>query len=163
MKTEVKWGIIFAVMSVAWLTLEYLLGFHTTKKESHALFTNFFAIPAIAIMAMGILAKKKELGGVISFKQALISGLIISAIVAVLSPIGSYIFHSFINPNYFTDFKEYAISQGMMKPADAEAYFNFNNYALMGAVAALGMGAITSLVVAAIVRNDHKQPAAVSA
>ncbi|MES2766969.1 MAG: DUF4199 domain-containing protein [Bacteroidota bacterium] len=163
MKTEIKWGIIFAVMSLAWLVLEYALGFHTTKKDSHAMFTNFFAIPAIAIMAMGILAKKKELGGVISFKQALVSGLIISTIVAVLNPVGAFIFHNFINPNFFTDFTQYTVLKGLMTQEKAEMYFNFGNYAMMGAVAALVMGAVTSLVVALIVRNDHKQPAVVSA
>jgi hypothetical protein len=44
----------------------------------------------------------------------------------------------------------------------AEMYFSFSNYAMMGAVAALVMGAITSLVVALIVRNNHKQTVAVN-
>jgi len=111
---------------------------------------------------MGILAKKKELGGVISFKQAFMSGLIISVIVAVLSPVGAYIFHNFINPNFFTDFTQYAVSKGLMTQDKAEMYFSFSNYAMMGAVAALVMGAITSLVVALIVRNNHKQTVAVN-
>ena len=53
-KIEIKWGVIFVIMSLGWMLLERLAGLHGEHIDKHALYTNFIAIPAIAVYIFGI-------------------------------------------------------------------------------------------------------------
>jgi hypothetical protein len=144
MKSELKYALIFSAMQLIWLLLEFRSGLQTTYKDLHPIISMFVAIPSIIIMVMGITAKKKELGGEITFKQAFLAGVLISFIVAMLSPLVILIFSKSINPNFFTDFQN--LEQAMQ-------YFNLSSYMLQGAMGAMLMGTVTSAVVAAVVKN----------
>ena len=147
---EIKWGFIFTAVSLAWALLEKLLGFHDSRIESHALFTNVFFIPAVAVYWFALREKKQRLGGSITFRQAFMSGLIISIIVALLTPLQQVIVHRVISPEYFNTVKGYAVSHGQMTAAEADAYFNLKNYIVQSAIFAPIAGIITTLVIAFI-------------
>lgn len=59
-RIEIKWGAIFALMSLLWMVLERIVGLHDEHIELHATYTNFVAIPAIAIYVLGLLEKGKN-------------------------------------------------------------------------------------------------------
>ncbi|CAN5621014.1 hypothetical protein BH11BAC2_BH11BAC2_23540 [soil metagenome] len=153
MKTEIKWGIIFSLVSLVWVTMEFYLGYHTTKIEQHPTFTMFFILPAILMMTAGIREKKSELGGVISYKEAFLSGIIISIVVAILSPLVQVIFSNFINPNFYQTFIDYAVSHGKATKSEAEAYFNLKSYTIQSVIGAIVMGMITSAIAALFIRT----------
>ena len=50
LKLELKWAIIFVIMSLAWMVLEKLCGLHGKYIDYHLYLTNLFAIPAIWVM-----------------------------------------------------------------------------------------------------------------
>ncbi len=85
---EIKWAIIFSVVGLLWMVLEKLTGLHGKYIDYHLYLTNLFAIPAIIVMVMALKDKKKNFyNGQMSYKQGLISGTILSIIIAVLSPL----------------------------------------------------------------------------
>jgi hypothetical protein len=59
-KIEIKWAIIFSVMTLLWMLLEKLAGLHSTYIDYHLYLTNLFAIPAIWIMVLALKDKKKN-------------------------------------------------------------------------------------------------------
>ena len=153
-KIEIKWAVIFALMMLAWMALEKSLGYHDEKIADHPTFTYFVAIPSIAIYIFALLDKKKNFYyGLMNYKQGFISGVIISVIVAILSPFTQYITIEFITPEYFSNVIEYAVSQGKMTQEEAEGYFNLKSYLVQSVIGALVIGIVTSAFVAIFVKS----------
>ena len=152
-RLEIKWGIFFTLAAILWMTFEKLMGWHGENIAQHAKLTNLFSIVAVAIYLFALRDKKRQLGGTMTWKEGFISGAIISVIVAILSPFAQYLTNFVISPEYFPNAIEYAVSSGNATEEEAEAFFNFKNYAMMGSVGALVMGLITAAVVAFFVRS----------
>lgn len=156
-KIEIKWALIFCVTMLAWMYFEKTMGWHDEKIADHATYTNFFAIPAILIYVLALLDKKKNFySGAMTYKQAFLSGLILTVIVTVLSPLAQYITTTMITPEYFPNVINYAVSSGQMTQEDAEAYFNLKSYLVQSVIGALVMGIVTSLIVAVFVKSKAK-------
>jgi hypothetical protein len=153
-KTEIKWALIFTGMMLIWMLLEKLTGLHDQHIDKHPIFTNFVAIPAITIYVLALLDKRKtDYKGVLSYKQGVVSGLILTAIVTILTPFTQYVTSTFITPNYFANVIKYSVETGKMAQKDAETYFNLNSYMIQATIGALIMGVVTTLIVAIFVRK----------
>ena len=154
-KTEIKWALIFAGTTLAWMLLERLSGLHSTHIDKHMIYTNFFAVAAIAVYVFALLDKRKtDYNGSMSYKDGLVSGLIITAIVTILSPLTQLIISTVIAPDYFANIIEYSVSEGMMTREAAEDYFNLKNYIYQSLIAAPVMGVLTTAVVAFFTRKN---------
>jgi hypothetical protein len=154
-KTEIKWALIFIVTALVWIMLERIAGLHDTHIDKHAVYTNFFAIPAIAVYVFALLDKRKsDYGGVMNYKQGFLSGLIITAIVTVLSPLTQLITSTFITPDYFSNIIDYSVQQGEMTRQAAEDYFNMKSYIIHGLIGAPVMGVMTTAVVAFFTKKE---------
>ncbi len=151
---EIKWGIIFSIVSLAWMFLEKGLGWHDENIAQHAIYTNFFAIVAIVLYVFALLDKKKNFyNGRMTWSQGFISGIVISIVVAILSPIGQYITHEFITPDYFDNVIEYSVKNEIYTREAAEEYFNLTSYIIQSFFFALVVGVVTSAIVAYFVRT----------
>lgn len=146
---EIKWGVLFAVMNLLWMMLEKSMGLHDEFIEKHANYTNLVAIPAIILYVIALLDKRKnDYNGVMTFKQGFISGLIITLVVTLLSPLTQYITSMYITPEYFNNVINYTVENGMLTKEAAEKQFNLNSYIIQGLLFAPVMGIATSLIVA---------------
>lgn len=151
---EIKWAVIFTVMSLAWMAFEKMMGWHDQHIDKHATYTNFVAIPAIAVYVLALLDKRKNhYGGHMSYAQGFMSGLVITAIVTLLSPLTQYITSTVITPEYFPNAIKHAVSTGSMTQEAAEEYFSLKNYIIQGLIGAPVMGVITTLIVAIFTRK----------
>jgi len=151
---EIKWAIIFVVMTLVWMVFEKLSGFHSTKIDQHYLITNFIAIPAIAIYVFALLDKRKNFyGGIMNYSQGFISGVFITLIVTVLSPLTQTITSLVITPEFFPNMITFAVENGKMSQVEAEEYFNLNSYIIQGLIGAPVMGLITTAIVAIFTRK----------
>jgi hypothetical protein len=152
---EIKWAFIFIAMSLLWMVLEKLAGLHSTHIDKQMYLTNLFAIPAIAAYVFALRDKKKNYyNGQMTYLQGLYSGLIISLIVTVFSPLTQWITSEVITPEYFPNVIEYSISTGYHATREeAEAFFSLDNYIKQSVMGAAMMGAITSAVVAFFVKT----------
>jgi hypothetical protein len=153
-KTELIWAFRFTAMMLLWMVLEKMAGLHDQHIDKHPVFTNFVAIPAITIYVLALLDKRKtDYQGVMNYKQGVLSGLIITAIVTILTPFTQYVTSTFITPNYFANVIKYSVETGKMTQKDAESYFNLNSYMIQATIGALIMGVVTTLIVAIFVRK----------
>jgi hypothetical protein len=154
---EIKWGILFSVMSLLWMMLEKAVGLHDEYIDKHAVYTNLVAIPAILLYFIALADKRKNhLMGFITFRQGFISGLFITLVVTILAPLTQWITFAWITPDYFNNVTRYVVEQGKMSQADAEAYFSMKNYIIQGLLFTPVMGIITSLIAALVMQKKKK-------
>lgn len=147
-KIEIKWAFIFSGMVLIWMLLEKLSGLHDQYIDYHLYLTNLFAIPAIWVMVLALKDKKtNHYSCNISYKQGLVSGIILSVFIGLLSPITQWITSYIISPEYFPNVIKRSVEIGYFKTkAEAEANFNYINYAKQGAIGAILMGILTSAI-----------------
>jgi hypothetical protein len=148
-RIEFKWAMIFVAMMLLWMVMERLAGFHDTHTDKHAIVTNLIAIPAIAIYVLALLDKRKNFyGGYMSYKQGFISGLIITLIVTLFTPLIQFVTSTIITPDFFKNMIEYSVSEGKMEQGEAEDFFTLRSYMIQASIGAPFMGLITTVVVA---------------
>lgn len=152
---ELKWALAFAGMSLVWMALERMVGLHDTHIDKHAVYTNLIAIPAITIYVLALLDKRKNYyGGKMTYMEGFVSGMVVTLIVTVLSPLTQIITSLVITPYYFDNAIQYAVSNGKSTPAAAQDYFNLKSYIIQGLIGAPIMGLITTAIVAFFTKNS---------
>ncbi|RUO20826.1 DUF4199 domain-containing protein [Aliidiomarina iranensis] len=153
-KIEIKWGVIFTLAMLAWMLIERLVGLHSTHIAVHPIYTNIFAIIAIIIYVLALQQKRdQDFGGKMNWAQGFITGIYVTIVVAILSPLTQLIIHFVITPHFFTNAATHAVEMGHMSANDAALYFSLTNYLVQSFVGAAIMGIITSAVVALFVRK----------
>lgn len=151
---EIKWAFIFATMTLLWMIMERLVGLHSVHIDKHPIYTNFIAIPAIAIYITALLEKRRKFyNGIMTFKQGFVSGLIITAIVTLISPLTQIITAYIISPEYFPNVIKYSVEHNLMTQNAAENYFKLSSYILQGLIGAPIMGIVTSALAAFFARK----------
>jgi hypothetical protein len=153
-KIELIWGILFILIGLLWMIFEKAMGWHDVHIDKHATYSLFIAPIAIAVYVFALLDKKKSFyGGRMTYLQGFVTGLIITAIVVLFSPLSQYITSTYITPDFFKNVIAYSVSAGQMDQQAAEAYFNLKNYMMQSVIGAAVMGLITSAVVALFVKS----------
>ncbi|MEO2064677.1 MAG: DUF4199 domain-containing protein [Christiangramia sp.] len=151
---EIKWGIIFTIVALLWMFLEKQLGWHDELIAKQAIYTNFFGIIAIIVYVLAIRDKKKNFyQGDMTWTQGFISGMVVSVVVAILSPLAQYISLEVISTEYFPNVIDYAVENGKMTPENAEAYFNLKSYIIQSFFFSLVVGIVTSAIIALFLRS----------
>ncbi|HLT06459.1 MAG TPA: DUF4199 domain-containing protein, partial [Cyclobacteriaceae bacterium] len=83
-----------------------------------------------------------------------VSGIILSAFIALISPLTQWITSFVISPEYFPNVIKRSVELGYYKStAEAEAQFNYPNYAIQGAIGAFVMGTITTAIAMIFIRS----------
>lgn len=145
-------------MTLAWMLLEKFSGLHGKYIDYHMYLTNLFAIPAIWFMVLALKDKKKNFyNGNMSYKQGLISGIIVSAIIALMSPFTQWIISYVISPEYFPNVIKRSVEIGYYKTQEeAEANFNYKNYAISSTIFAFIFGVITTAIAMLFIRTKKQ-------
>lgn len=105
----IKYGIILGLIAVIYLLMLYLI-------DTQMMFGwwGLLLLPiAIAVLVIGGKERRKELGGAISFKEALKTCFMISVIYGVFYVLFEYLLYNVIDPNLTTMVKEYSIEQSV--------------------------------------------------
>lgn len=154
---EIKWAVLFSIMTLLWMVLEKLCGLHGKYIDYHLYLTNLFAIPAIWFMVLALRDKKKNFyAGQMSYKQGLISGIILSAFIALLSPITQWVISYIITPEYFPNVIKRSVEIGYYKTtAEAKANFNYKNYAINSTIFAFIFGVVTTAIAMIFIRTKN--------
>ena len=151
---EIKWGIIFFVVTLIWVFFEKIMGWHDELISKHAMYTNFFGIIAIGIYLLALYDKRKNFfKGKMSWQQGFISGIVLTIVITLLSPLAQYITSTIITPDYFNNMISYSVENGRMSRENAEAYFNLESYVIQAIFGALAVGVVTAAIVALILRK----------
>lgn len=155
LKIEIKWAFIFIGMMLLWMLLERIVGLHDQYIEYHPIYTNFVAIPSILIYVFALLDKRKNFYmGSMTYLQGFVTGLFITLIVTIFSPLSQFITSTVITPHYFENVIEYSVSNGLMTQENADGYFNLESYIIQATIGAPIMGIITSAIVAIFTKKS---------
>ena len=153
-KIEVKWSLIFIVAFLVWMGIENVAGLHTNHIDQHMYYTNIFGVVAIIVYTLALIDKRRNFyNGQMTWKQGFISGLIITVIVVLISPLTQLIVHKIIAPSYFKNAIEYGTSLGK-DPETLQGYFNLRSYILQSLFGTLSLGIVTSSLVALFVKRS---------
>lgn len=151
---EIKWGIGYSLLFLVWMIAENAIGLHDMYIEKQTIYGNLFAIIAISTYAIAIKNKKDAYyNGTITYKQGFLSGLVLSVVISVLSPIVQFITYSYITPHFFDNSIAYYIAHNIQTPEQAAAYFNLKSFTIQSSFGNLSLGVITATVVAYFIKN----------
>lgn len=146
---EIKWGLLFSIASLVWMIVENTVGLHDKYINKQVIYTNLFAIIAIVIYFLALKEKKQSIfNGNMTWREGFLSGVILSIVISILSPIVQYITYTLITPEFFINIIQYSVENKVQTQAQAEAYFSLKNYMLQGIFGGLSMGVFTSAIVA---------------
>lgn len=149
-KIEIKWSLLLTGSMLLWMVLERLAGLHDEHIDKHQYITILYLVVPVFLYVFALRDKRKNFyGGKMTYKQGFISGIVVTFIVTLLSPLTQWIISYVITPDYFENVIEYALESGYHKnSADAETQFNFENYAVQSTVGSAVTGLIITSVVA---------------
>ncbi|MFD1095209.1 DUF4199 domain-containing protein [Salegentibacter chungangensis] len=151
---EIKWGFIFIITNLLWAYFEKTMGWHNELIHKHPLYTNFFAFIAIGIYLLALAEKRKKIfNGIMSWQQGFVSGIVLTVVITILSPLSQYLINEVISPEYFNNIIAYSTEKGKMSRENAEAFFNLKSYILQGIFMALALGVVTSAFAAYILKR----------
>ncbi|WP_410877885.1 DUF4199 domain-containing protein [Myroides sp. DW712] len=155
--SEIKWGLIFSIVGVVWMLLEKMTGLHGKYIDYHLYLTNLFAIPAIGIFVLALQDKKKNFyDRDMTYSEGMLSGVVLSLVIAILSPLTQAITSFVITPEFFPNVIKRSVELGYYATEeDAASYFNYGNYARQGFLMSLMMGVVTTAIVMIFVRSKR--------
>lgn len=154
-RLEFKWAIRFLLAILAWMILEKYVGLHDVHIAKHAIYTNLFALVAITIYVLALIDKRNnDYEGKMSWKQGFTTGVTMTIIIALFSPLTQYISSTVISPDYFNNIIEFSVETKKMNREIAEGYFSLGSYMLQAFFGALTTGIVTSAIVALFVKKQ---------
>ncbi len=153
---EAMWAVYFIVLLLLWMIFEKAMGLHDVNIDKHESMSMFFALIAIGTYVFYMKAKRKQLGDDVNYMDLLFGGIAFSIGVAILTPLAQYIISEFITPDYFQNAINYTVENNKKTLEDAQAYFNLKNYIFQSTLFSLGMGIVTSAIVAIFFRKKIK-------
>ncbi len=153
---EIKWAIIFTSVLLLWMVLERVAGLHDQYIHLHSVYSNLFIVAAAAVYVFAFKARKKILGGEMSYRQAFTSGIIISLFVMMLTPLSQYIVSTIITPHYFENAIRYSVEKNYLTAEKAAEYFSLKNYIIQSTIFAPIAGIIISAIVALFFMTKKK-------
>jgi hypothetical protein len=149
-----KWAALHALMFLAWMTAERLLGFHDSRLQQQPVVGMLILLPSIALYALALLDLKRHYyAGRLSWRQGFLAGCQFTLFIVLLSPLTQWLTAAVISPDYFTNLTEFAVSSGNLTREQALQQFNLQYYVVSSVVAGLMMGVFFSAVIALFTRT----------
>jgi Na+/H+-dicarboxylate symporter len=160
-KIALKYGLISGVGVSAYVMLEYLLGFHTSRPEVGK-YSGFLAaiIPIIAVYLA--VSRRHALSG-LTFGRGLLTGVAVTLISAVVLTVFFLCYNRFINPGWQEHLLEWQKNRWLQEgqtPAEVAVEIERQRQATTGAAPYIGMflfspilGAVAGLISTAVVRR----------
>ena len=168
MNSEIRSGIAISVAGFLWLLLEFFLGLHTTRIDYQPFFTWLSVIIPITGLYWAIKAKRNRFyGGEITFIQAAKTGLIVTGVSSLTSPLLAWLYVSVVNPFYFSttithrkqmieELNLSSLEEKSIKINEAYQYFNVSTYLIQSFLTILIIGIVLTLIIAALIKkNKH--------
>lgn len=160
MKTELKWAIFHVILTMAWSLLGKGLGFHDANLAGGVIFNTLIIIPSVTLYALSIREKKmKYYKGQISYKQAFMSGLVLTLFVTIGGP--AYpVFTNMISPDFFDNSIRFVVTSHQMSEADAVKQFTLSSFIIQGIFGSILFGLVYSAVISLFLKSTSAKASA---
>jgi hypothetical protein len=107
MKTEFKYGVIFAVIVIVYTIVEHFLGLNTVRHDIGQYTRLGVILVSIIGVFAGITAKRNELGGNMTFGQGFKAGLVVAVVQTTITTLWFWFYGSVVNPQYLPTMLEF--------------------------------------------------------
>jgi len=155
MKTELKWAVVYVVMTMVWSLLGKGLGFHDANLAAGVIFNTLIIIPSVILYVLSMREKKiRYYGGQITYKQAFMSGLVLTLLVTILGPIYP-LFTNLISPDLFDNSIRFVVATNQMSEADAVKQFTLSSFIVQGIFGALVFGLVYAAIISIFLRSKN--------
>lgn len=152
---EFKWAIRFIFIYLAWAMGEKVAGVYTVHTEYFALSSVLFYLFAIIIYIAALREKKRKVfNDVIDFKQATVSGIYMTAFIAVLIPFAQIIIYKAIAPHFLSMQIEKSIAAGNTHAAEL---LSLQSIIVQTIFFMLSIGVVYSAIVAYFLQTKNKK------
>jgi len=168
MNSEIRSGIAISVAGFLWLLLELFLGLHTSRIIYWPFFTWMSIIIPITGLYWAAKAKRDRFyHGKISFIQSAKTGIIVTAVSSIISPLLSWFYVSVVNPFYFSTMITHekqkieelnlsSLEEKSFKINEAYLEYNVSTYLIKSFLTMLIIGLVLSLIIAALIKKDKQ-------
>ncbi|MFN8276654.1 MAG: DUF4199 domain-containing protein [Chitinophagales bacterium] len=160
-----KWALIAGFGSLLWLLFEKVVGLHSTYIAYHPYISMMGLLIPIYCIRATMVEQRESMGGYISYMQAFLAGLAGVLVVAALNPPIQWVFHHYINPDFFTNMINYSVEHATemgttpeKARAQATGYFTLRSYMIQSAVGALLFGLVVSAISALVITRNQSKP-----
>jgi hypothetical protein len=154
-RLEIRYAVLISLLLLLWLALEFLFGVQDKYIKYQPLSSMFALSIPVVCNWLAVKEKTKLQHGLITFKQAFVTGFTIAAFASVLVVGCHFVFHTVINPDFFQNMIRYSEQRAAIlnqsisaAKAGAELYFNLGSYLLQCFLGTLFFGTIISAVIA---------------
>jgi hypothetical protein len=156
-RIELKWALIHSAMAIAWLAGEKALGLHDARIAVQPKVAPLVMIPSLLIYLLALREKRRVVfQGAMSWSGGFKSGMILTAFMVALSPIGWLLLGFVISPEFFANAARHVVEAGALTEMQAAAQFTLRNFIVTGIVAGAATGALFSALAAAFTRRKAK-------
>lgn len=154
-KIEIRWAFIYAGMVILWAVIGKILDFDNAKIEYSFVFNSLIIVPSFVIYLLEGFAKRKSQHGTITYKQAFISGVVLSVFIMCLGVLTTIISVRIISPNYFSNAIAFFTSNKSITTEQAIQQFNLQTFIVQGIVGTIVAGMVFSLITSFIVKKNN--------
>ncbi len=107
---EIRYALIVVLFTFLWWIFEYLLGVH----DIYIRYNLVFSILGLSVIGAGtmlsIWSRREDRFTGLSFSEAFKSGMIVTLIVVIFTPLVQFFFHTVINPEYLPNLIERSVN-----------------------------------------------------
>src|SRR5699024_7245052 len=134
--------------------MENKMGLHGPRIDQHAKYSYIFGGIALLLYILALRDKRDNFyNGFMNWQQGCVSGVIISVIIALFSPLSQLIVHKIIAPSYFQNAIAHGISQGGNEEF-LTTYYSLKTKIIQSFMESLSLGIIASALIAYFVRKE---------
>jgi len=147
-RIELRYAVLTSLLVLLWLITEFEIGLQDKYVSVHPYISLLAYLIPVVTYRMALREKIEEKYGKLSFKQAFISGLLMTVFCSILAVPIQLGFHKLVNPDFFETMIMYSTEHSHYSLEQAAHYFNLQNYIIESVIGTFFVGAIISLILA---------------
>ena len=147
-RIELRYAVLTSLLVLLWLIMEFEIGLQDKYVAFHPYISLLAFLIPVVTYRLAIREKIEEKYGKLSFKQAFVSGLLMTFFCSILAVPIQIGFQKLVNPDFFETMILHAAQSGKTSPEQALAFFNLRSYIIESTLYTFLFGVVLSLVFA---------------
>jgi hypothetical protein len=149
LKIEFRFAVLASLLTLLWLTTEFVSGIQDKFIVIQPYVSLLGVVILIPLICFRLALKEKiEEFGRLTFRQAFLTGFIITIFTCILMVPTQLAFHRLINPDFFETMIQYTAKNSKISVEAAALFFNLKSYLIQAVLYNLVAGTIIALILA---------------
>jgi hypothetical protein len=154
-RIALKWGAVYALLTLIWLSLESMAGLHDSRVKYRVILTNLKYIPMLLIYYAALReARNLKQGAAYPYGRAFIDGLRLTAMATLLSIPAQYLSMEYLVPDFLQKMEAAMIEGRWMTALEAKRFFDFRSYFIQSILAIPATGLMLTAITALFVHRN---------